>query len=69
MSGGGGGSYNTDVQEAEIVEPIKSAESEMAAAHDETSRAQKLRRGVASTFSRNEASGNSATAGVNKTLG
>lgn len=66
---GGGGNAPPPVQ----YEPIKSAEESMKEASAETGRAQQLRRGIASTFSRSSmasvASAASATSGSAGKLG
>lgn len=65
---GGGGKPSP----APAIEPVKSADESMKEASQETSRAQQLRRGLASTFSRSSmsgASGTSATSGAAKKLG
>lgn len=65
---GGGGSAPKTVQ----YEPVKPAEEAMKEASMDTARAQQLRRGIASTFSRSSmasASGSSATAGTSSKLG
>jgi len=76
--GGGGGSVPattaaTTTSTVKEIEPIKSAEESMKQAHSETSRAQKLRHGLAGAFSRSTVSGgsssSSATSGSAKVLG
>ena len=66
--GAGGG-----VAKAPEIEPIKSAETAMKDAKDESARAQRMRRAVAGTFSRSSMSGYapsaSATAGAAAKLG
>lgn len=63
--GKGGGSVS-----APAIEPIKSADETMRSASQETARAQQLRRGLASTFSRSTvAGGTSPTAGSATKLG
>lgn len=68
--GGGGGKVPDP---APVLEPIKSADESMREASQEASRAQQLRRGLSSTFSRSSMSGPSggstATAGASKKLG
>ncbi len=58
---------------AQALEPLKSAEQSMNEAADATGRAQQLRRGLASTFSRPGMGGApaaaSATAGASRKLG
>lgn len=68
MGGGGGSTAATQY------EPVKAAEQSMKEASSDTARAQQLRRGIASTFSRStmgngSASGGSATAGSAAKLG
>ena len=67
--GKGGGSAGRQV----AIEPLKSADQTMQDAADASSRAQQLRRGLASTFSRSgmggSASGSSATSGTAAKLG
>lgn len=67
--GKGGGSSASAAQQ---IEPIKSADESMKEASQATSRAQQLRRGLASTFSRSgmsSAYGSNATSGVGNKLG
>lgn len=71
---GGGGSGGGSVAPAPAIEPIKSADESMKSASQATSRAQQLRRGLASTFSRSSMGGAtgtaaSATSGSGKKLG
>lgn len=65
MGGGGKG-------EVVQYEPVKSAEQTMKEAASDTARAQQLRRGIASTFSRSsfgKAAASSATGGASARLG
>lgn len=68
MGGGGGGGKT-----APTYEPVKPAEQTMKEASSATSRAQQLRRGIASTFSRPSMGGGkpagSATGGTAAKLG
>lgn len=68
MGGGGGGG-----KAAPAYEPVKPAEQTMKEASSATSRAQQLRRGIASTFSRPSMGGGkpvkSATGGAAAKLG
>ena len=66
--GGGGG------KGAEVIqyEPVKTAEQSIKEASSDASRAQQLRRGISSTFSRStfgKAAASSATAGASHRLG